>query len=290
MRRALVVLLCLILPAAALPARAAESADELSIGVSQFPFTLNPLIDTMVAKTYVLALVRRPLTTYDPDWKLICLLCETLPSFENGLARKIPLPNGKQGVRLTFTIQKNAAWGDGEPVTSDDAIFTWQVGRNPQSGVAEGELYRRILDIKAQSAKTFTVDVDRLTYDYADFSDFEILPAHVERAAFADPTQYRFPDTTPTPPIPGFTTALTASPKSRRDLISCSSATRAGGAIRPSSAASWCGRSRTRRRSRPICWRAGSTWWRANWACRSTRPWPSRNAMAGPSPSSTSRA
>ena len=186
-----------------MPARAAESADELSIGVSQFPFTLNPLIDTMVAKTYVLALVRRPLTTYDSNWKLICLLCETLPSFENGLAQKISLPNGKQGVRLTFTIQKNAAWGDGVPVTSDDAIFTWQVGRNPKSGVAEGELYRRILDIKAQNAKTFTVDVDRLTYDYADFSDFEILPAHVERAAFADPAQYRFRtgyDTDPTNP------------------------------------------------------------------------------------------
>ena len=203
MRRALVVILCLLFPAAALPARAAERADELSIGVSQFPATLNPLIDTMVAKTYVLAMVRRPLTTYDADWKLICLLCETLPSFENGLAEKIDLPGGKHGVRLTYTIRQNARWGDGVPVTSEDVIFTWQVGRNPQSGVAEAELYRRILKVEAKDAKTFTLDIDRLTYEYADLSDLDILPAHLERAAFSDPTQYRFRtlfDTDPTNP------------------------------------------------------------------------------------------
>ncbi|HXP12752.1 MAG TPA: ABC transporter substrate-binding protein, partial [Stellaceae bacterium] len=205
MRRALPYLLCFLLATSGVPgiARSAERVDELSIGVSQFPATLNPLIDTMVAKTYVLALVRRPLTTYDADWNLVCLLCETLPSFENGLARKTDLPGGKHGVRLTFAIRPNARWGDGVPVTSEDVIFTWQVGRNPQSGVAEGELYRRILKIEAKDAKTFTVELDRLTYDYADFSGLDILPAHIEREAFSDPTQYRFRtrfDTDPTNP------------------------------------------------------------------------------------------
>ncbi len=205
MRRALPYLLCFLLATGVVPgiARSAERVDELSIGVSQFPATLNPLIDTMVAKTYVLAMVRRPLTTYDADWKLVCLLCETLPSFENGLARKTDLPGGKHGVRLTFAIRPNARWGDGVPVTSEDVIFTWQVGRNPQSGVAEGELYRRILKIEAKDAKTFTIELDRLTYDYADFSGLDILPAHIERDAFSDPTQYRFRtrfDTDPTNP------------------------------------------------------------------------------------------
>src|SRR5208282_4922553 len=104
---------------------------------------------------------------------------------------------------LTYTIRPNARWGDGVPVTSEDVIFTWQVGRNPQSGVAEGELYRRILKIEAKDAKTFTVELDRLTYDYADFSGLDILPAHIEREAFSDPTQYRFRtrfDTDPTNP------------------------------------------------------------------------------------------
>src|SRR5438067_2466042 len=33
---------------------------------------------------------------------------------------------------------------------------------------------------------------DELTFDYAALDDFELLPAHLERAAFTDPTQYRF--------------------------------------------------------------------------------------------------
>jgi len=198
MRRVLLVILCLLLPAAA---HSAERADELSIGISQFPATLNPLIDPMVAKSYALGMVRRPLTTYDANWQLVCMLCETLPSFANGLAQKIALPGGKTGVRLTYTLKADARWDDGTPVTTDDVIFSWQVGRNPQTGVAEGELYRRMLAVKAVDARTFTIDIDRLTFDYADLNDFEILPARIERAAFADPAQYRIRsryDTDPT--------------------------------------------------------------------------------------------
>ena len=46
-------------------------AAELRIGITQFPSTLNPLIDSMLAKSYVLAMTRRPLTAYDQDWRLI---------------------------------------------------------------------------------------------------------------------------------------------------------------------------------------------------------------------------
>jgi peptide/nickel transport system substrate-binding protein len=198
MRRVLLVLLCLLLPASAL---AAERADELSIGISQFPATLNPLIDPMEAKIYVLGMVLRPLTTYDSSWNLVCMLCQTLPSFANGLAQKVTLPNGKTGVRLTFTLKPDARWDDGTPVTAGDVVFSWQVGRNPETGVADAELYRHMIDVQALDAHTFTVTLDRLTFDYAALNDFEILPARLERAAFANPAIYRIRslyDTDPT--------------------------------------------------------------------------------------------
>src|SRR5262249_20112568 len=53
------------------------------------------------------------------------------------------------------------------------------------------ELYRRITGIDAKDAKTFTLHVDKLTFDYAAINDFVLLPAHLERAAFVDPAQYR---------------------------------------------------------------------------------------------------
>jgi peptide/nickel transport system substrate-binding protein len=205
MVRAMRALLCIVLLvfAAAAHGSPAHAPDELAIGITQYPATLNPLIDTMAAKSYVLAMTRRPLTTFDADWHLICMLCVTLPSFENGLAEKLDLPDGKIGVRLTYTLQPDARWGDGVPITTEDVKFSYAVGKEPKTGVANAELYRRILRIEVKDAKTFTMDVDKLTFDYAAMNDFEILPAHIERDAMAEPEQYRIRtryDTDPTLP------------------------------------------------------------------------------------------
>lgn len=184
-------------------AAVARPADELAIGVIQFPATLHPSINAMTAKSYVLGMARRPLTTYDAHWQLVCMLCVELPTIENGLAVPFDLGDGKRGIRLTYTLRPDARWGDGVPVTTDDVLFTYDVGRDPKSGLDNSELYRRITRIEAKGPKTFTVEVNKLTFDYAALDDFELLPAHLERAAFADPAQYRFRtlyDTDPTNP------------------------------------------------------------------------------------------
>jgi len=173
------------------PLAGAAEHDSLTIGITQFPATLNPNIDTMAAKSYVLGMALRPFTAYDADWKLACLLCTTLPSIENGLAVPVDLSDGKKGIDLTYTIRPDAYWGDGTPVSSADVQFTYQVGRNPQSAVSNGELYRRITGIDVKDDKTFTLHVNKLTFDYAAINDFVLLPAHIEQAAFADPAQYR---------------------------------------------------------------------------------------------------
>src|ERR1700693_3685751 len=176
------------------PASAAER-ESLTIGMTQFPATLNPNIDTMAAKSYVLGMALRPFTVYDADWKLVCLLCVTLPSIDNRLAIPIDLAdgktNGKKGVDITYTIRPEAKWGDGVPVTTEDVLFTYEVGRDPASAVSNAEFYRRITSIDVKDDKTFTLHVDKLTFDYAAINDFTLLPAHIERPAFADPAQYR---------------------------------------------------------------------------------------------------
>jgi peptide/nickel transport system substrate-binding protein len=175
---------------AALPALAAER-DQLTIGIIQFPAMLNPNIDTMAAKSYVLGFAVRPFTVFDADWKIVCLLCTELPSFANGRAVATELPGGKKGIDLTYTIRADAAWGDGATVTTDDVKFTYEVGRNPQSAFSNAELYRRIDSIDVKDDKTFTMHVNKLTYDFEAIDDFVLLPAHLERTAFAEPAQYR---------------------------------------------------------------------------------------------------
>ncbi len=203
MRRVLLLLIGLLLAAGPAAAARAHAPDELSIGVTQFPSTLSPVIDQMFVKDYVLGAVVRPLVTYNADWKLECMLCTELPSFENGRARKVDLGDGKTGVAITFTLLPDARWGDGKPITTEDVAFSYKLGQTPQVGVADAESYRRVVKVDIKDEKTFTLTLDRITFDYPIAAAVPILPAHLEKAAFADPAQYRFRtlyDTDPTNP------------------------------------------------------------------------------------------
>jgi peptide/nickel transport system substrate-binding protein len=185
LRQSLVAAATLLL--AALPAAA---KDELVIGITQYPANFNPVIEAMAAKAYILAMAKRPLVAFDADWKLVCLLCTELPTIENGRAEPIELEGGGQGIKVTYTIRPEAKWGDGTPVSTDDVLFSYEVGKHPMSGVTAQEPYRRIFKIDVKDKKTFTLHLDRRYFDFA-ARMFELLPAHVERAAFTDPAQYR---------------------------------------------------------------------------------------------------
>lgn len=184
----------------ALPAHAAKR--ELVIGLTQFPSSFNPHIDSMLAKSYVLGMTRRPITAYDDKWQLICMLCVELPTLENGLAKVEDLPDGRKGVALTYSLHPAATWGDGMPVSSADVAFTLEAGKHPQSGFGNIELFKRVTKVEIKDQKTFTIHLDKLTFDYNAMA-LEILPAHIERPRFAAPLEYKNKtafDTDPTNP------------------------------------------------------------------------------------------
>lgn len=184
-RRFLVVLAALC--ALATPALA---KDELVLAMNQAPGTMNPLISSTLARSLVANMTARPLTAYDPSWKLVCMVCTELPTIENGRARVIDLPGGKKGMEIDFEL-KPMKWGDGVPVTAKDYEFTIQVGKNPVSGVASAEFYKRLLKFEVKDDLHFTATVDRVTFDYNDWQ-FVPLPAHIEKPIFdANPAEYR---------------------------------------------------------------------------------------------------
>ena len=206
--KSIALALLLLAGLAAAPGNATR-AENLTIGMTQYPYTLNPNIESMLAKSYVLAMTMRPLTHYDQDWEAVCLLCTELPTIENGGAVIEPLPEGidspsDEGIAVTYTIHPDATWGDGTPVTSADVVFTWELGRHPQSGVANFEAFRRIHDITVVDDKTFTLHVDRISFNYPSAAGLWLVPEHIEREIFeADPAAYRSRtayDTDPTNP------------------------------------------------------------------------------------------
>src|SRR5258708_8119246 len=74
----------------ALPAAA---KDELVLGMTQTPGTWNPLISSMLAKSLISNMTARPLTAYDANSKLVCLVRTELPTIANGKPRRIHLPH-----------------------------------------------------------------------------------------------------------------------------------------------------------------------------------------------------
>ena len=180
--------------AAPAPASAQQLAtrDTLTIGITQFPSTFHPNIDNMAAKSYVLGFARRPLTAYDPDWALTCLLCDRVPSLENGGAARETTPEGKPGIRVTYRLREDARWGDGRPVSAEDLRFAWEAGREAATGFGPAEFYRSAYELVVEDSRTVTLRFDKVTFEYASAGDFQPLPAHIERARWeADPRGYR---------------------------------------------------------------------------------------------------
>ena len=207
-RRALIPVLGAALafnqPLAASPAPKDAPKDALVIGVAQFPTSLHPGAGPEVAKYYALDFSLRPVTAYDKDSRNTCLLCTELPSLDNGLAKLEPQPDGTQGVAVTLKLRPDLRWGDGEPVTARDVLFTWQLASNPASGFTTPHPWNRAASVDVVDDHTAVLHLKHVDASLASWD--QLLPEHVEgpiaaksadMAAYAKATAYLAAPTTP---------------------------------------------------------------------------------------------
>ena len=160
---------------------------ELVIAVTQLPANLNPLFEQTPEAAFLNGFLRRPLTAFDADWKLVCILCTELPTVENGRARIV----GDGSMTVTFTLAPEARWGDGMPLTTRDVVFSWQALQTQPDALAARPWTTAISSIVAEDDHSFTVRWKQPRYDYNRLNDFPILPEHIERLAFRNTAAYR---------------------------------------------------------------------------------------------------
>jgi len=173
-------------------AAAEPGRETLTIGITQYPATFHPNIESMAAKSYILGFARRPITAFDADWQLVCLFCASVPTLENGLAVRETTPDGKPGLRLTLRLKEGLHWADGSRVSTEDLRFAWEAGRHPESAFAGSEFYRSAYAFEIVDETTAILRFDRVTFDFASFGDFAPLPARIERPRWeSDPRSYR---------------------------------------------------------------------------------------------------
>ncbi|MBL7543622.1 MAG: peptide ABC transporter substrate-binding protein [Bdellovibrionaceae bacterium] len=168
------------------PAQAKVTNAELKIGISQEFETMNPLISTMVASTYLRYMVNRRLTNLNDKNQWVAQIAKEIPTLENGQA-KIMTENGKKKIVTNWEIRENVKWGDGTPVTCADIIFTRKVAMSNNTSVGERETYEQIekIDVDPKNPKRCTLTYNKAIWNYAhQLGTFYILPKHIEEAVF----------------------------------------------------------------------------------------------------------
>lgn len=159
------------------------SAKDLTIGVSQEPDTLHPVITTMTVSQSVRNMVMLPIATPNEVWEWTCYLCTSVPSIENGGA-KVVEEGGKKKILVTWEILPDAVWGDGKPVTGEDMKLAWEIGVTPTVTKGTPEAFDGIeaVDVDAKNPKRFTLKYKEVRYDYNQLNlSFVPIPAHIER-------------------------------------------------------------------------------------------------------------
>ena len=105
---------------APLPTQAAAQKQQggtLTIGTTEEPDTLQPLLTQLTASSHLIEGIFDGLLDYGPDQTLQAGLAETYTVSADGLT-------------YTFLLRKGVRWHDGQPFTSADVKATWQIINN----------------------------------------------------------------------------------------------------------------------------------------------------------------
>ena len=111
------------------------------------------------------------------------LLAEAVPSLENGLWKL--LPDGR--METTWKLRDGTRWHDGEPLTTEDLLFTLQVGRDREMSAFNTPAYASIEEARAPDPRTLTITWKEpfIAADAVlDSSDSRLLPKHLLEEAY----------------------------------------------------------------------------------------------------------
>ena len=170
----------LVIPAAAEAAEVlAAKPNVITMTFFEEPDNLNRAYTNMWYATLVLDLSHPGLWSYDDQLKPSLEMAAQFPTRENGLI-------SEDGLTITIPLNKDAKWSDGEPVTADDFVFTYEMIVNPANTVQSTWPYEDYLEsVTAQDDHTLVL---KFTEPFAPWSTTIfydcVLPEHILRPVF----------------------------------------------------------------------------------------------------------
>ncbi|EEW26454.1 peptide ABC transporter substrate-binding protein [Rhodobacter ferrooxidans] len=135
------------------PAAFAErGADgQLNIIYWQAPSILNPYLSSGTKDVESASMVLEPLAGFNEKGEVIPRLVTEVPTVENGGV-------SADLTSITWKLTPGLLWSDGTPVTSADAVFTWQYCTHPEGGCAQAARYEGVTSVEAPDDLTIKVN------------------------------------------------------------------------------------------------------------------------------------
>jgi len=114
-------------------APAANPSDEKSITIliGEDPPSFNPMVADTGYDALVMELVLLGMTDIDPNGTVFPELAAELPTVDNG---GVALDEAAGSMSVTWKMRQDVQWQDGQPVTADDVLFTWNAIQDPNTG------------------------------------------------------------------------------------------------------------------------------------------------------------
>jgi peptide/nickel transport system substrate-binding protein len=111
---------------------------------------LNPFLSGGTKDVESASLILEPLARYDNNGNLTPYLAQDIPTLANGGV-------SEDLTTITWKLKEGLLWSDGSPVTSADAVFTWQYCTHPEGGCAQLSKYEGVTSVEAVDDLTIKV-------------------------------------------------------------------------------------------------------------------------------------
>lgn len=113
------------------PTSPTGSEKSITIVIAEDPPSFNPMVADTGYDALVMELVLLGMADIDPNGNVFPELAAELPTVENG---GVTIDEEAGTMAVTWTMRQDILWQDGNQVTADDVLFTWNAISDPVNG------------------------------------------------------------------------------------------------------------------------------------------------------------
>lgn len=175
----LIVLLTVMLSGVIIPTQA-RAEKSIIVAFTQEPDSLNPMYTTMSFAGYTRNLFLLPTWDFDDQLNPHPVMVTEIPSMDNGGI-------SADGKTLTIKLRDDIVWSDGEPITSADFAFTYEmIMSDSNSPLSRYPYDTAVAGVEAPDAQTVVVTFNEPYAAWVGTIFTYVLPEHVLRPVFEE--------------------------------------------------------------------------------------------------------